>query len=306
MAEDIIDPSWEIAEAMRRLLQHPGDNQATWSVFQKVLGGGISQNEYWDLISVLNVRLLRLTKLIKWVDDKEFNQAKRNRALVAVQRFSGVFTPQQQAQPWQHTLSNVLIEDDALALDWFSTIAKRYQPLRKLNDEDQSKLIEQLDAVLSGIDTNEDIPRWAKEPLAEGLRRLRLILKHIVFFGCETAIDELLGIYHRTQAVEAELLHTAPGKTGAERPTIISVLAFVALAGSLFAMPEDVPKHFNTYKGWLLKVITENSRLPKPTTLLIEGPRNPSDAPPSRPEGAPEVAIEPKTPEVEATKSKGI
>jgi hypothetical protein len=70
-------------------------------------------------------------------------------------------------------------------------------------------------------------------------------------------------------------------------------------------MPEDATHHFNTYKGWLLKVITENPKLPKPTTLLIEGPRNPPDAPQQHLGGTPEVGIEPKISKVEDANSQG-
>lgn len=300
MKVEIVDPAWEISQAMRQLLKQPKSTDPTWSVFQTALGGPIEASQYWDLISVLNSRLQRLNSLIGSVKDFEFDDAKKARALSAVRTFSMVFSPQQQNQPWKSTLQNFLKEDDALQLDWFSIIAKRHQPLRKLSDEDRTKLIDKIDEVLVSIDKKGDIPDWAKAPLAEGLRRFRFILIHLTFFGCETAIDELLKIYSQAEAVEAEMVgaSAAAEKPGASSATLLAILTVVSLAANLFSMSDQAYTAFKTYKGWYLQVVSENPKLPKPNRLLIEGPRHASDVPPLD-GGATEVAIEPDVPVVE-------
>jgi hypothetical protein len=165
MTIEIVDPAWEIGSVIRQLVAHPASNDQTWTVFQKAAGNGISSSEHWELMAALNSRLLRLDTLVKTVEDRELDQEQRNRIIRAVKSFSNVLSPSQQVQVWSHTLQHHLKADDGLQLMWFSIIAKRYQPLRRVNEDERAELITKIDEALAAIETGQDIPDWAKLPL---------------------------------------------------------------------------------------------------------------------------------------------
>jgi hypothetical protein len=297
MSVEIVDPAWEIASVIRQLVAYPASNEQTWTVFQKAAGSNISASEHWELLAALNSRLLRLDVLVNTVEDRELDSAQRARIVQAVNTFAHVLSPSQQVQAWAHTLQHHLKADDGLQLMWFSIIAKRYQPLRRVTDDERAELITKIDETLAALETGQDIPKWAKLPLSEGLRRLRFMLQHLIFFGCESAIDLLLQIYNKTSAIEAAAMGTrnAESTPGSGGPTFLKMLNCIVLAATIFWLPDQATSAFERYQGWYLKVIVENPRLPKPETLLLAPPMRSDE--PHEPSGLPtEVAIEPTPP----------
>ena len=125
MTAEIVDPAWEIAGLIRELLKRPASNDPTWAIIQVALGSKISPSEHWELMTALNSRLLRLDALVTSVQDKELDEPQRARIVQAVNTFAHALRPEQQAQPWKHTLQNFVKGDDGLHLMWFSIIAKR-------------------------------------------------------------------------------------------------------------------------------------------------------------------------------------
>jgi hypothetical protein len=295
MSVEIVDLAWEISGVIRQLIAHPPSTDPTWSVFQKALGPKISASEHWELLSALNSRLLRLDALVHSVQDKELDEGQRARIIQAVNTFAHVLQPSQQVQPWQHTLQNFLRSDDGLHLAWFSIIAKRYQPLRRVTDDERAELIAKIDEAITSIEAGKDIPEWAKFPLLDGLRRLRFMLQHLLFFGCESAIDLLLEVYNKASAIEGAVDNrpNSAKQAGSSGPTLLTVFNFIVLAANLFWLPDQTTTAFERYQGWYLKTIVENPRLPKPETLLLAPPA-PADGPSSEPPA--EVAVEPSMP----------
>jgi hypothetical protein len=101
------------------------------------------------------------------------------------------------------------------------------------------------------------------------------MLQHLIFFGCESAIDMLLQLYNKTSAIEAAVVGVtnttnAPGSGG---PTFLKLLNCIALAANIFWLPDQATSAFDRYQGWYLKAIVENPRLPKPETLLLAPPK---------------------------------
>jgi hypothetical protein len=177
-------------------------------------------------------------------------------------------------------------------------IAKRYRPLRQVDDEERNELVTKIDHTLAALNDAPDIPDWAKVPLSDGLGRLRFTLQHLVFFGSEAAIEQLLDVFNKTVTIESALGDS--GKSTREGPskasTIKEVLINLVLVANLFWLPDQTTAAFERYNGWYLKLIVENPRLPKPERRLL-APPVPSDVPevPS----SPDVVIEPKPPRVE-------
>jgi hypothetical protein len=185
MSEVVIvtDPALEIAELISLLAQFsPNDtNERTWVALRRAIGKNIQTYEYAELVATLLLRLRRLVEFVSTVQDKEFSDRMRQRVGQAIGRFSALFEPDQQYSTWQNTRSAHALSDDALQLEFFSVIAKRYRPLRKLADEDREKLITQIDEAQKALKENSDLPDWTKIPLLDGLERLKLTLKFLTF-----------------------------------------------------------------------------------------------------------------------------
>jgi hypothetical protein len=294
MTIEIVDPAWEIAGVIRQLLTRQPSNEQTWQIIQQALGAKISPSEHWELMSVLNSRLLRLDMLVRSIRDRELGEPERTRIVQAVNQFAHVLRPEQQVQAWSHTLQHHLKADDALHLMWFSIIAKRYQPLRKVTDDERVELIAKIDETLTTLAGAPDIPDWAKLPLSEGLRRLRFMLQHLLFFGCEAAIDQILNIYNKASAVEEALgpVHGPTTQGNSKSSTLLAVLSLVVLAANTFWLPDQATTAFERYQGWYLKMVVENPRLPKPKTLLLAAPTPDEPQAPAR--QPTESLIEPK------------
>jgi len=301
MSGEIVDSAWEIASVIRKLARAsvpPTD--PTWSAVRKALGQNLSASQHWELMSALNSRLLRLDAQIRSVQDQELDQAQRQRALQAVQNFANLLEPPNQSLQWQQAV-NFVREDDALQLSWFSVILKRHRPLRRVTDDEREELIAKIGEVVTALQVEADFPDWAKYPLSEGLQRLQFMLQHFVFFGCEVAIDQLLDVYSKASALE----NAIEGKSSSEKstkrnPTLVSVLNVIVLVANLFWLPDQVTTAFERYRGWTLRPIIENPRLPKPETRLLAPP---APAPHDLPESSGTVAIEPAPPREEEAAS---
>jgi hypothetical protein len=164
-----------------------------------------------------------------------------------------------------------VIGDDALHLGWFSLIAKRYKPLVRLADGDREALASKILEALREIETSTDFPAWAREPLADGLRRLQLVITKLEFFGLEAAIDGLLNLYHRASEVE-DRFEESPSEKKKATKSILTVLNVIALAVNLFCAPDMMNTAFKNYRGWELVQVKSSSRLARCQTLLLAGP----------------------------------
>jgi hypothetical protein len=289
---EITDPAWEMKTLIEQLRKQPASDEPTWKVLPRALGIKISPNEHWELMSALNSRLLRFDSFVNSVQDEEYDKDMRARIVQAVNTFAHALRPQQQALQWNDTL-NYILADDALQLRWFSVIAKRYRPLRKINDDARAELISQIDQTLTTLKDVTDIPDWAKLPLSDGLIRLRFTLQHFVFFGSEAAIDQLMDVYNKTVAIDSSIggSGNATQREHSKTSTLKEVLINLVLVANLFWLPDQTAAAFDRYNGWYLKLIVENPKLPKPERLLLAAP-TPSDD--SRLPSPSEVAIEPE------------
>jgi hypothetical protein len=284
MGAEITDGAAELAAAIRKLAEQPSSTDATWIVIKRLLGRTVGTTEFWEIIAALRSRVEAFLHFVSVVKDDEFSEAQRDSVLSAARRFSGVFEPEQMNGQWQITLSACVSKQDALMLEWFSIIAKRYRPLRRVSDDDRKQLIEQIDEVLKRLNDASDVADWAKEPLATGLRRLQLVLRHLLFFGSEAAIFQLFDLFQKTAGVANELDRQADPES---RPTILQTLTIIALAANIFWLPDQATTAFERYVGWYISLMKSNALLPKPEQkLLPKPPANDGDERPEMPRAA--------------------
>lgn len=282
MASTIIDPAWEISELITRFSKLPASTEPTWTIIQNVTG--VSGADFYDLLSIVAQRLIRLKQFVSTLNDDEFDEIKRKRATQAVEHFEGMFSSASLSQRWNDTKQNHVNLDDALQFSWLSLVAKRYRPLRRLTDDERKELTKKLDEAISEFGASTDIPLWAREPLADGLRRLRLVTTKMEFFGYEAAIDELLSVYHRASEVEDHLKATNSATTNRSL-SISAVLNAIALAVTLFSAVDVTTTAFEHYRGWQLEQIKSSPRLEKCQTRLLPAPKDRKDTQEQEPVG---------------------
>lgn len=133
-------------------------------------------------------------------------------------------------------------------------------------------MVDRIDGVLASLPTSE-IPNWAQAPLGEGLRRLRLVMEYLEFFGTEVAIDELLDLYHEAKAVEVCVERDSRKGGSFDRlKTLLAILGVIQLAGDLFALPAQTYSAMQTYRGWHLSEVTTDPKLPNPSRKFLPAP----------------------------------
>lgn len=272
MDYELTDPAAEIADVITILREQSPSNETTYDVFLRAIGQQISSAEYWHLISTLQFRVQRLGRFISSVDEAEFrHKEQRKRLLGAVANLSRAFDPSQQAAPWQATFSRDVIADDGLQLGQFSYVARRLWPLRRLSETDRKALIEKIEEVLANLDKNDDLQGWAKAPLTDGLIRLKLTLRHLLFFGYEAAIEELQHLYQKAISVE-DIVSVEDPREGTRLKSILQVLNIVVVAGALLALPDQTMTAFERYQGLYLRAVMNSPRLPKPEPRYLPKP----------------------------------
>jgi hypothetical protein len=293
---EFTDAAADMADIIRAFRHYRADRQPAWQGFQGATG--VPSQQFWDLCSVMMSRLGKLRQLVKQIDDPDFKPAQRKAALEAIERFSNAFLPTHFGTNWTEHVGNYIREEDATAFEWLSIVTRRHQPLRKLTEEQRMTLVARIDDVVSSLDADIELAAWAKQPLADGLGRLRFVLEHLLFFGCDTAIAALAIVHRDAMAIEAAIFEADETKTrGKTRPPgLMQVLNFVALAVTLFNAPDQVATAFERYKGWTLDYIARHHASPRLTQQLYLAPPKPSDHPTQDTDISSSSAIKPEEP----------
>lgn len=278
----IIDPAWEISQLITQLSIQAGNQQPTWAVMQDFTG--VAGAELYDLMSIMARRVARLGQFLSELNDAEFDRRMRERALQAIDRFSGLFNAAALSRAWETTKGAHVSTDDALYLSFVSVVAKRYKPLRKLEEEERAQLLGKIEEAISSIPASPDIPPWAQEPLLDGLSRLKLVIQKIEFFGVETAITALERVFYDASELQdqfgGDATTRSKGTTQSKGESgLMKTLAAVALAVDLLcALPNlDNAYHYfdnayHHYIGWRVEPIKESPRLERCRMLLLTGP----------------------------------
>ena len=116
-----------------------------------------------------------------------------------------MFTPASLTQGWQVTKSNIIRDNDIGRIEQFSSIARKYKPLRSLTTEEVEQLITEIDELTPAIIIADDIPEWCKQTIFDGFTQLKFTLKHIKFFGHDIAVEKLVLLYTQVQSISEHL-----------------------------------------------------------------------------------------------------
>jgi len=263
---EITDPARELSTLGRHFLDSKGGGSTTEGL-SRSLGIGVDDPEFLEVLAAIQRRVRDLEKLASTVAEADLAPELKRDVVAAARAFTNLLHPKHASSPWEQTRSKFLPEKNVTALKFFSQTARRYRPLRKVPDEKQkevlSKIIEAIESVLS----DDELEDWIKPPLLDGLEHIRLVLKHLQFFGHEAAIADLFLVHQRFSAA-AEMM--AEAKPATQSGNIWKALNVLGVAGSIFVLPHEGANALSTYIDWtgnFLKVIT-SPHIPPDQRLL--------------------------------------
>ena len=189
----------------------------------------------------------------------------RGRTDAAIVKLTAFANPVNLGANWFDVKPKIVNEDAIGIVDSFSSIARKYKPLRQISDDERVAAIERIETTIEDIDSLE-IPDWAKEPLFEGLENLAFRLKHFQFFGHDETLHSLLGL---ESAVRATVDVANETDKGEERQSywkaILGALSVAVLVSSAFEVPKNVYETANSYRETIASYVNKQSQM-----LMIE------------------------------------
>jgi hypothetical protein len=281
----LTDPAAELV-GLARLLQHyqTASNRSVHATIGALLECSLS--EQIEAVAAITARVSRLKELVSSVDDPFLDEhGQRGILLSALDQFLGLFRPEHAGGAWSSALKTFIREEDIRAIQGFSRTARDYRPLRRIEKEDRQQLLGKIGAALADMESRNDVPSWAKEPLTDGLRRLQLMVRHLSFFGHSTAIDQILLLRTHTNALKSAMDDSStPASKGKSR--FKAVLEAIALASTLFSAPHTNAQAYLAYHSFLLGPPAEQLLLPGPTKPNGSPAPGDVEAPPEEPHQA--------------------
>jgi hypothetical protein len=263
LTDELTDPAHELTGMARWILNLPASPAALGAHFSARLGLDVGSAEYITLLTESRVRLDRMERFASKIDDKDFDELQRNQVVQACARLRGFFHPMAQHQSFDQMRANHVQPADALALSWFSHVARRHRPLRRITEDERNNAIASIDEALKNIADDTELPEWAKPILLDGLARIRLTIRFLPFFGHDAAFDALLLLDQQNQGImEALKAHAISGSQA-----VLDIAKVIATVVALFNAPVTMHNSYVEYRGVLTKALSAHHQplsLPKP------------------------------------------
>ena len=248
MSGQVTDPSREMAgliDLLRKLSAEPEGPSRTapkcWKVMSEGLGVAVNSAEYLELLAAVRDRLGRLDHFVTTQThgiEHDIVQLVRQ----AIRRFSEVFSPAHQNHEWQHALSTWVTEADATTFRVFSRTMADFAPLKRLSEDERQDALAAVRNALADIDGSDELTFWDREALAQGYRRLELVLQHFEFFGHERLTREIVVAQTVTHQVQERI-----GVTSGALRTAWNALAIATILVEVFAAPSTVYHSLGDY-----------------------------------------------------------
>ncbi|MCJ2017154.1 hypothetical protein MKK84_06915 [Methylobacterium sp. E-065] len=258
----LTDPALEFATLAHRLrVNSQNSNVAACEILAKFVGLSSNDYQFVEMLGILGVRANILMEFIAGIKDDYLDDDLRNAVINGVGRMSLVTKPSNMAAPWSQVVSQSLREDDIRLLRSFSRTARDHRALRLLSDADKKHLIEQIDASLTELVDDKHFPKWAINPITDGMRRLKLIMMFFDVFGHDAAIDQLLKVEAEVRASFDFMLKISE----ISQHKLVKTIGVFSLATNVLLLPPKIVDAIPSYRGYV-HAISEN--VPK----LIGGP----------------------------------
>ena len=264
----LTDASRELAtlgQLIRQSEHHRGQNVLFG--FSKFLDVDPTRAIYFELLSVVRNRIHNLELFATRVVDPELDDGLRQEVINATGMFGALFSLSNLVSPWENARTSSLPDANLKTLMWFGQTARRHRPLRVVNEEDRQALLGQIDEAIADL-TKDEAPDWTKPPLLDGLRRMRIVLQYLRFFGHDVAIEELI-LFNR-KVVSVQEVHKSRQRVSDDAASLsfMRILNVIALLGAVFILPDEMKTAWDRYDGWQQQLLMVISKQPSEQKLL--------------------------------------
>lgn len=278
---ELTDPAYEIAQLGQWLHAIPEVAKPTYQVLSDRLGVEAGGTDYLEILTAARTRLERVRKLAASFSSPAFPKQRQDDVETATHNLAGIFHPARQHLHWTTVRKEGVRVDDGLALAMFSPFARQLRPLRLIAVTESAAVNQKVQDAIAELDALHSAPQWAREQLILSLRRLKLTLEHLPFFGHEAAIDDIITL--SAKAATAAKFSTSWG--GA----LTCIAGVIGAAAALFILPADIINSAKTYQDFYLEqvkpFVAQIEPQPIdwssiiPSTPLLSSPSNPHPQP---------------------------
>jgi len=242
----------EIAALFSSFSEIPNSADTTLNVLSKQFDCDPATSDWYELLGAMAARISSLRGFVVSVEDRFVKSRMRDQTLSSLDHMTAFLRPDQMNKRWDQVKSSLFTDQHISRLESFAAVAEKYRPLRKLSDEEREILVAKLQELLSNADLDlEGIPPWAAAPLKEGVQRLCHILEHFSFFGHQAAIDALLNLAGKVEAVAASDL--SPDQKESAFDFARKTMHVVFFVGELLLLPANAYQVYHVYKDIALE-----------------------------------------------------
>jgi len=273
---EVTDPSKELAALGQQLKDHSVDGTIP-TALASALSVKVDDPVLLDVMGVIQRRIINLQNLADSIADTDLDYDLRQSVVQACKAFGRLLNPQHANQPWQNFRHQCLTDAHLSAFKWFSQTARRYQPLKVIPESERTDALHRLGEVIKQTEQDQELRPWERAPLLDGLRRIEFVLEHLVFFGHDAAIVDLIVAHHKAVAV-----HDAMSAQDSSRATgnssTLEALKNYAFVATLLLLPAQAATAYSRYQDWTqmaLHWLIEDHRqtprlLPAPSAIIRE------------------------------------
>jgi hypothetical protein len=201
LAVPTTDPALEFAILASDLLAHShGQATPTFDALSKFAKVSADDPLFFEIIGMIGSRAVMLTDFIYELQDEYLDEDLRSSLIAGIREMAQVISPIHMGSQWNHIAPKYLQQSNIRALRLFSRTARQYKPLRYVAPTEREQIVAELEGALQELGEDKHFPAWAISQIAEGLRRLKLMLTHFPMFGHDAVLDQLIKIQAETKA----------------------------------------------------------------------------------------------------------
>jgi len=254
-----------MAELVGWLQALPHTNEPAINVFGQALGVPSDSPELLEGIAVVATRLRQVPTFATalCLDHKELDEYHVQQIQQACDFLGTIFRASSLMGSWSNIASNARPQD-ATAFNWMSLVAKRHRGLYRLDDDERSHAIGEVEKTLIELNDDGSLSGWDRELLVAGLQRMRLMLNMFRFFGHEYVRRDLVALKVDLKSVCAKLKKSDP-LTKSISAIIVVVTAIVTILSTV-AAPDAAATAIGHYQQLL------DGKNPYQEQKLLPGP----------------------------------
>lgn len=180
----VTDPARELAEIAERLTR--STNAAGEKFLAEQFNVPVWSTDFVKIITCILERADLVTAIVRTSDMDDDHKAN---ALNDLSHFKTGFTGNSLRQPWNNAGNGLTaMKDHGRPIQYLSTIVRQKVCYPKLTDDEVSELLGLIDTYVEELSANEDVPKFLKQAILDGLALFRFQLDRVGWMGSGYAL----------------------------------------------------------------------------------------------------------------------